>query len=217
MDKAPERILTGLVSALGVIGVMATIHSISDPSLRLWYAGIAFAAIAIAALLMVPGAWPSLKAIPNRQSLKPLDEELGDAKEVLISMHTGSVKHADGNLLKTRRKLRVVLTDPDSPALTEVAKIVHRSAKEMANDIRGITARLKETGNEVRWFDGPISNSLVITDPSLPSSWARVEVLLPFLEPTERPSLKASASRNPAFVARAKSAFEYLWDKSSPQ
>ena len=131
-------------------------------------------------------------------------------------MHSGSVKYADGGLLKRTRKLRVVLTKPNSSALTEVAKIATRTADEMSADIRGLTQMLIDADKEVRWFDGPIANAILLADPRLPSAWARIEVLVPFGAPSDRPSLIVHSKRNPEFVAKVKAAFERLWEVSEP-
>ncbi len=216
--NSPDKIVTAFVSGLGVLGVMATIHSINDPMMRNWYAGAALALVVLAVLLLLVHQLPNTQAFPSRKALPPsLDAELGSANEVWLTMHTGSVKGVDGDLLKTRRKLCIVLSHPDSEALVQIAKIASVGLEKLQNDIRELTVRLKASGAEVYWFDGLIANAITIADPELRSGWARVEAILPFMQPQDRPSIKATIRRNPTFVTTVKTTFLRLTQQSQQQ
>ena len=159
---------------------------------------------------------PRIQVIASRELLPSINEELGDAGEVFLTLHSGSAKRAQGDLLRTSRHLKVIMTHPDSRALDEVSKIANCKREDLASDIRSLTETLVKAGASVGWFDGPIQNSLVIADPSNPNrAWARVEVLIPFAEPVQRPSLKASMRQHPKFYSSVKRAFDELWMATS--
>jgi hypothetical protein len=166
------------------------------------------------AVSFVRAGLPGLKALPRRP-IETLEDEVGDAKEIWMSMHSGSVKLAHGDLTTTNRKLCVVLTHPDDQALKSVEKIGGgATAANMANDIRELTAELRKKGKNVRWFKGPIGNSLLIVEPEEESAWARIEIIIPYGPAAERPGIRASKEKDPEVFGRFKSAFKKLWDSS---
>lgn len=216
MTSHARKVVFVVVLIAGVLGAVASIVALTNP-LRFWFAGCLVIIVAIAVgYLLALAMSPTIEMIPRRPAVS-LDTELGNAKEVWFSWHTGSVKVAQGDLFKSPRIIRMVLTHPDSQALKEVAKIANLTADQMAPGIRALTAAVKNAGQSVRWFDGPVANSIVVADPDKPSGWARIEVLLPFGDPASRPSIFVRASSAPDLFARAKEAFNKLFDGSAPQ
>lgn len=80
----------------------------------------------------------SLKVYSKRPKIT-LEEELGNAKNIWLAWHTGSVKVAQGDIFNMPRKIRLILTHPESDALREVAKIANSSFDKLASDIRELT------------------------------------------------------------------------------
>lgn len=216
MEKIMQKGLRWAVTVVGVIGGYASIQSVSDSDTRWILLLLIVLFMIIGWTLIAFSSRSRIQAIASRELLLPINEELGDAKEVFLTLHSGSAKRAHGDLLRTSRRLKVVMTHPDSRALDEVSKIANCKREDLASDIRSLTETLVKAGACVGWFDGPIQNSLVIADPSNPDrTWARMEVLIPFAEPVQRPSLKASMRQHPNFYLSVKKAFDELWMAST--
>ncbi|NTV95711.1 MAG: hypothetical protein HGA75_09880 [Thiobacillus sp.] len=208
------QIVATALAAIGAIAGLGRFVTEEYPTLFFPFIGLLALVLLVSGVLYAKANMPGLKALPRRPT-ETLEDEVGDAKEIWMSMHSGSVKLAHGDLTTSSRKVRVVLTHPDDQALKSIEKVGGgATAVKMAIDIRELTTELKRVGKQVRWFKGPIGNSLLIVDPESESAWARIEVLVPFGPAAERPGLRASKEKSPEVYGRFKSAFNALWEAS---
>ncbi|MBI4006862.1 MAG: hypothetical protein HY356_09340 [Gammaproteobacteria bacterium] len=215
MTSRTKRVLSITIVVVGILGTLATVFGLDDPS-RTVFAYL-LSAVALVALGYLWGIANNsiIEVFEHRPSFS-LESELGESNEVWFAWHTGSVKFAEGDLLKRPRKIRMVLTHPKSHALSEVAKVGKVSVEHIAPGIYALTEAVKAVGGSVKWFDGFVANSIIISDPEKPSAgWARIEMLLPFGDPASRPSIRVRASTNPELFARVKNTFEALYNNSS--
>ncbi len=84
----------------------------------------------------------------------------------------------------------------------------------MASVIRNITKDAVEKNIEVRWFDGPVCNNLIIADPQKDRAWMRVELIIPHESPQSRPSFLVERDGNNRLYDTFASAFEKMWEAS---
>lgn len=152
----------------------------------------------------------------GRHELPSLEQELKGASEIWLAWHIGSVQGSGtlniGALPCERRRL--LLTHPDSGQLDGLAKILGRSKDSMRSNIFELTRLATRCGIAVRWFDGPLSTSMVIVNPRDPEGWARLEFLMPYQRPTERPSLRVSKRRGQAAFKNAIDTYEQVWNNA---
>ena len=155
----------------------------------------------------------ALRAIASRPS-ESLTDELRDARRVWMTMHSGTLQGIDLDILRatSTREVRILVTSPVSRALDEVAKIGGRSRALLAGDIEEFAGKLLDVGAQVRYFDGPIANSSIIVNRGDSDAWARVEVLIPFAPPKQRPSVLANQVDGREFVEQVAMSFLNLWN-----
>lgn len=155
----------------------------------------------------------ALTAIPSRPDVS-LTDELKDARRVWMTMHSGTLQSIDLDILRatSTREVRILVTSPASRALDEVAKISGRSRELLAGDIEAFAGKLLDAGAQVRYFDGPIGNSSIIVNRGDSDAWARIEVLIPFAPPKQRPSVLANQADGSDFVEQVATSFLSLWD-----
>lgn len=158
----------------------------------------------------------ALQAYASRPP-QTLKEELHGVKEAWFAWHAGSVKLAQGDLLHSSRSLRVLLTKPGSKALTELGKVVNLNGAQMSKDVRALTKLLVAAGHQVAWLDGFIGSSLIIANPTSKDAWARVEALVAFAAPAQRPSVVLKKAANPDSFAVVVESFKKLWALSERQ
>ena len=163
--------------------------------------------------LSLSPARTALRAIASRPS-ESLTDELRDARRVWMTMHSGTLQGIDLDILRatSTRGVRILVTSPVSRALDEVAKIGGRSRALLAGDIEEFAGKLLDVGAQVRYFDGPIATSSIIVNCGDPDAWARVEVLIPFAPPKQRPSVLANQVDGREFVEQVAMSFLNLWD-----
>ncbi len=205
--------MTLIVYVVSFFGAVASIIALQDPTRMYVVFALLLIVAAYSAFLYGRRSSGSIRVFKRRPPQR-LEEELSDAKEVLFAWHTGTVKLAEGDLFNQPRKIRMILVHPDSEALKEIAKIAHLTAVDMASGIKALSRKVKETGGDVRWFNGPIGNSTIIADPDAPHGWARVEFLIPYLDPASRPSIRVSKAKDPALFGSIRQCFEKLWENS---
>jgi hypothetical protein len=152
----------------------------------------------------------------NRSALPSWSQELNGVSEVWFAWHTGTVQGASGliNIINQTEKTRLLVTHPDSKSLEEIAKIGTRSKAAMQYDIKELTKKARENGIKVRWFDGPIGNSIIIGNPSSPNAWARIELMIPYIEPTARPNIQVSMDKGKGAFQTILDGYKNLWNNS---
>lgn len=152
----------------------------------------------------------------SRHELPRFEHEFRGASEIWLAWHVGSIQ---GTGTLTLRDLpcassRLLLTHPDSTYLEGLAKILGRSKSSIRSNILELTRMAKECLVEVRWFDGPLGSSMVIIDPRSPSGWARLELLIPYGRPPERPSFRVSMGKGQSAFRRVIEAYERVWNNA---
>ncbi len=208
------QIIGTALAAIGAIAGLGRFVTEQYQVLFFPFVGLLAAVVLASGVLYIRANITGLKALPSRPT-ETLEDEIGDAREIWMSMHSGSVKLAHGDLTTSDRKVRVVLTHPDDLILKSIEKIGGgATAAKMATDIRELTTELRRVGKEVRWFKGPIGNSLLIVEPESEKAWARIEIIVPFGPAAQRPGIRASKDKAPEVYGRFKAAFNALWDAS---
>lgn len=157
-----------------------------------------------------------LLAYPSRPPIS-LEQELDGVQEAWFAWHAGSVKLAQGDLLKSGRSLRVLLTEPGSKALTELGRVANLNGAQMSKDIRDLTVLLLQAGHKVSWLDRFVGSSLILANPRSANAWARVEAFLPFAAPAQRPSIVLTKSRHLQAYSAVENTFQEMWKVAKPQ
>jgi hypothetical protein len=148
-----------------------------------------------------------------------LIDELKESDEVWFAWHSGSVNLAQGALFEGNHKYKIVLTDPNSAAINEIGRVANINATELKSNITEFTRILRQKeapGNElIKWFDGILGSSLVISNPGTNKAWVRVEAFLPFLGAQFRPSIKIYRNRNFNEYKKYEDLFNDIWNNRS--
>jgi len=155
------------------------------------------------------------RIIPYIQRPKiSLQEETKKSSEIWVAWHTGSAKLAEGDLFENKHKFRILLTMPKSSATKELGKVVNLSTDNIDSSIYEFTRKIKEKNHEIRWFDGFLGSSMIISDPEKESAWIRIETFVPHLAASFRPSIKFFKKYNESEFIRFKEIFDKLWNDS---
>lgn len=155
-----------------------------------------------------------LRFYPDRaamiQATGGLLREAQGARIVWLATLVGN--HADVNgLFDLPQFRRLVLIHPRGQHLPTLARQSSQSETLLRESIEGASRAATAHGVEVRWFDGPILN-MVLLDPDEVSGSVRFEVLVPFR--STRPGYRAERGDPLFFEMRA--AFDRLWEASVP-
>ena len=146
----------------------------------------------------------------SRSSLDSVEHELSDVEEIWAAWHVGPYRDFEAFFPRGRRG-RILLTSPTSSALLELSKIRKGDVATMASVIRNISKHAIEKDIEVRWFDGPVCNNLIIADPRKDGAWMRVELIVPYESPQRRPSFMVEKDGNRGLYDTFASAFDQTW------
>lgn len=149
----------------------------------------------------------------SRSHLDSVEHELSDVEEIWAVWYVGPYRDFEAFFPKGRSG-RIVLTSPYSSALSELGKIRKGDVDTMASVIRNITKHAMEKNIEVRWFDGPVCNNVVIANPQKDGAWIRVELMIPHDSPQSRPSFRVEKGGNRGLYDTFASAFEKMWGAS---
>jgi hypothetical protein len=84
---------------------------------------------------------------------------------------------------------------------------------DLPGDIRGTTQQARHAGVAVRWFRGFGGVSVLICDPNSTDSWAHVELILPFADPSRRPILRLE-NRSREYISDLHDGFRGIWNAS---
>jgi hypothetical protein len=84
----------------------------------------------------------------------------------------------------------------------------------MSQDIRECTQAMIQGGIEVKWFDGPIQNSVIIADPQSDNAWIRVEIVIPMESSGKRPSFRLEKAENRELFQSFYDSFQKMWKAS---
>lgn len=151
----------------------------------------------------------------DRRTLMTLEDELKGATEIWLAWRIGSVQSVSGIFKTPVKQVRLLLTNPDSAVIPELAKVTHRSIQQLQDDLRSLTSAAAKKGYEVKWFDGPIGDSVVLSNPRKPNARARIEINIPYSRPADRPSLLVSKDRGGIVLNRLVDSYLELWQKGT--
>lgn len=149
----------------------------------------------------------------SRNHLDSVETELSGVEEMWAVWHVGPYRDFEAFFPDGRRG-RILLTHPASTALTELGKIRKRDVECMAGVIRNITRHAIEKNLEVRWFDGPVCNNVIIADPQKDGAWLRVELVVPHQCPQKRPSFVVEKHSTKELFETFALSFEKMWNAS---
>ncbi len=150
----------------------------------------------------------------SRSSLDSVEHELLNVDEIWAAWHVGPYRDFETFFPDGRRVGRILLTSPKSSALHELGKIRKGDVATMASVITNITKHALEKNIEVRWFDGPVCNNVIIANPKKDSAWMRVELIIPHGSPQVRPSFLLEKTLNNRLYDTFIDAFEKMWEAS---
>jgi hypothetical protein len=152
----------------------------------------------------------------DREYIEPVTEELKGINEIWVAWHAGTVAYTKA-FFPEGRNGRIIPTDPSSKHMEMLGKVGGKSAAEQASDIKALTKKTLETkGIDVRWFDGPVCNSLIIADPKSNKAWIRVELLVPYQSVGKRPSFRVEKSKNNELFNTFYDSYGTIWESSHP-
>ena len=138
--------------------------------------------------------------------------ELQNAKEAWAAWFTG-ISFTNRELFgKTPSLKRVILLHPEGQFLTQFAATFLRDPSDVAKDIRITSKRARKSNVEVRWFDGALTNMLLV-DPEQKGR-VRIDSTIPLSG--ERPSYVVSQHDAADLYAELVKKYKELWEQSVP-
>jgi hypothetical protein len=149
----------------------------------------------------------------ERDSLTSATEELKDVQELWAAWHSGTVAHTK-EFFPKGRKGRLILTHPKSVQMKELEKVSEKSAEGLATDIKELTKALIEKSVDVKWFDGPVCNSILVANPKSNSAWIRVEIVVPKKPAGKRPSFLVKKASNKKLFDTLYESYIEMWNAS---
>jgi hypothetical protein len=179
---------------------------------------------------------------PNRDrsfnALTRIAKEADERSTVMIAMYSGLNSQASGaidNLSKVPN-VKVIVTDPISHYLDylnlpdNVEDITKQKTQPVAIDHQQITktraaiksfTRLAIAKNwDIRWFNGDIQNTVIISNHNKNNAWAKLDVLIPNVKTEKRPMLlvykEDNDEDNRELYDSIYKGWEFLWNNSSP-
>ena len=152
----------------------------------------------------------------NRNSLPRLNEVLANVSEVWFAFHAGTVMRGGGlrGIAGLVQKMRIIVTHPDSAVVEQHAKIFNLSKETVQHGIKDLTREAQRRGVEIKWYNGPIANSVIIANPSSENSWAQLECLVPYADADDRPSFRVSLKKGKRALQTILAAYGQLWEES---
>ena len=206
-----DRISGLCVTIIGILGGTSSWVALDDP-LRIILLIISILVFLIGLIYIFSLRWHVVPYIqrPNYS----LEKEIEKSSTVWFAWHTGSVKLAEGSLFEDNHKYKFLLTKPNSPTMDVIGKVANIGADELNSDVIKFTDIIREKKHYIRWYDGFLGSSLIISDPEEKTGWVRVEAFLPILGAKFRPSIKFYRKYNEKEFLMYKQLYETLWKNS---
>lgn len=164
--------------------------------------------------------WLRIKNRPvefyNTRSEAPsLKDLFGNCKKIALLFQTGTViKETD--FLTWAKVVNAVLMHPQGEYVANHIRL-HGSEQSFVSEIRNMTAKLTKPGTSVWWYDGPISNSMILGDPeSEADGIIQVKVSYPYSNNDQRPVFIVRAKDNPTLFENLKNQYYRIANKSEP-
>lgn len=161
---------------------------------------------------------PLEKFYQYRNELPALSDELTNCTEIWGAWYTGGLVASTGEIKYFKgKKTRIIVTHPDyEDALKAIEKITNSNISELKNEIIEFTKKANENNIYVKWFKGSVGNSIIIGNPNSRRNkgWARIEFIVPFGDPIDRPSIEVSQLHGIEFFEKIKNWHLKMWDES---
>ena len=142
----------------------------------------------------------------NRIALKKhhsIEDQLKKAKDIYALWLSGTNAFTSGGPVGNIKQL--ILPNPNCESLKTFEKKLPTHSRLLSQEIRDTTRLAKEEHQiDVKWHNAFIGFSLMIGDPTLPSGWAQIEMVMPYAAPNDRPSFQIKNSKQPVL-------FSHIW------
>ncbi|MBI2831608.1 MAG: hypothetical protein HYX79_05050 [Chloroflexi bacterium] len=149
----------------------------------------------------------------SRKELEPVENQLANVGELWAAWHTGPYANFEA-FFPVGRSGRILLTKPSPSIMQALSTVGERDADSMKHVIIEVTRKAQQNGLEIKWFDGPICNSIIIADPRKDNAWARLDVLVPKQPPQKRPSFLVEKRQSKELFETLYRSFEKMWAAS---
>lgn len=173
---------------------------------------------------------------PSRSVLRqhhPLTKLIEGTPSVWVFWPAGTQATGVEDVIQTGNIKRLILPYPKESIVKELARLSGKTPEGIFSDIKR-TARtvldkrkeqderediLKQERIEARWYDGMVTNSIMLgkPEPLGKDSWLQVENLIPFkTEARSSYTLNYGATPFKGLFMKVKSDYEQLWHESTP-
>jgi hypothetical protein len=141
--------------------------------------------------------------------------ELDRVERVWMMCPAGSVLHEDHGVIQKIDKL--LLSDPDDGSLNpQYAKMIRSEPNGLRYTLLGSAQFASEAGKQVRFARTPFFG-LIIANPESKDGWARMELLLPYLDAAFRPSVVVDKREQPDLFGHLLNSFNESWSAARLQ
>jgi len=205
-----EKIIGLVITIIGITGGISSWTALNDP-LKTILLIVSIIALVIGLAIIISRRFFLIPFV--QRPYISLEQEIKRSNEVWFSWYSGSVKLAEGSLFENNHKYKFILTKPNSMAIHEIGKVANIGEEELNSDIIKFTNIIKSKKHEIKWFDGFIGSSMIISDPEKSIGWVRIEAFLPYIGSKFRPSIKIYKKYNETAFLRYKNLFLDLWEK----
>jgi len=154
-----------------------------------------------------------------------LSDELSGYERVWAVFHTGTIITLLGVLAKCHFE-RLILTDPRDNYMMQRLEPRGKQSQNILmykNQIKQVAEMVSKMGTDVRYYAGPIGDSLIIVDKIRltddrfsEQAWAKIETAIPFLAPDDRFSIVVKNKDNANAFNALLAHFNILWARSAP-
>ena len=129
-------------------------------------------------------------AYPHRSSFEEFKQKIEDAHEVWAFWHTGASVGINPGIFGKGRIRKLVLIAPSNPGLKQLSEVFNFPVETIIAQIEQAETAAKNSGCEVKYWHGPITNSVTIGNPNRDTIWCEIEALLPFVDVNDRPHME---------------------------
>ena len=161
-------------------------------------------------------------AYPYRSSFETLRQKIDASHEVWAFWHTAGNVGNNPSVFQMKRIRKLLLIAPDNTGLRQLSEIVGLPVDTLVQQINTAKNQGKESGCEVKYWYGSITNSVTIGNPQSVTignpqregTWLEIEALLPFTDPNSRPKIEFTDKTNPQKCNEMEAWFIKVWTNS---
>lgn len=156
---------------------------------------------------------------------RPLKQIFKNTKTIWAYWHTGTIAWSYGLLdekLQPQPLRRLIMPNPYGSAPDVLARIGGKEPSDLVKDIEAMTREAVKANIPVKWFDGDLSNTLMLGEPLDQDDhigdkeWAQSEWLFFKVSADERPSFWAPREEYEMLVLSLHKTFTTMWNQSHP-